>query len=102
MLLLEAKRAAGGVERRVLDAESAFLDGGLCSEPSVLGNGNGISRRSQVMMRQAQHHKKNCMITLQHGPLVLAESFNRTRWTSSGLRAPHKRRMGPRARGHLS
>ena len=33
-------------------------------------DGNGISRRSQVMMRQAPHRKrKNFLLTLQHGPL---------------------------------
>ena len=32
------------------------------------------------MMRQSQHQKKNCLITLQHG--VFVESFNGTRWLS--------------------
>ena len=57
------------------------------------------------MKRQAQHcnKKKNC-------PIVAAwtrecswrASIAPAGWTSSGLRAPHKRRMGRRTRWHLS
>ena len=41
------------------------------------GNGSGISRTSQVMMRLAQHCKKNCLLTLQHGPLSARRELGR-------------------------
>ena len=40
MLLLEAKKAAGEWRTGASDSESASLDGGLCTERSLLGDGD--------------------------------------------------------------
>ena len=43
----------------------------VCAEEEEMvddGNGNGISRRSQVMMRQAQHHQEKLPISCSMDP----------------------------------
>ena len=56
------------------------------------------------MMRQAQHLKKKLPdnFAAWTPESSYSASIAPAGWTSSGLRAPHKRRMGRRARWHLS
>ena len=50
-LLLEAEKAAGEWRTGVSDMEPACLDGGLCSEPSVFGDGN-LCHSTETVLRE--------------------------------------------------